>query len=194
MFVIVNMVITSHEIISSKFAPSVDAVDFIAVSGLVQFPPTEGGPLSYSRKRDQYGIRGVHAMLSVFPWNYPLNKIKDRLLKRVDRIPPHALEAESSLLTNKELYDIGPTKGLENSGSLIYPLPFHTFMIEFLSYVLILLGLFPLIVYSYIDVPPFIPLFCPISITLGLFCLFYRFCLSSILFDRALKRLKKECL
>ena len=184
---IVNIVITSYEIISSKVAPSVDAVDFIAVSGLVQFPPTEGGPISYSRKRDQHGIRAVHAMLSVFPRNYPLNIISDRLLKRVDQIPSHALEAESSLLTNKELYNIGPTRGLENSGSLIYPLPFHTFMIEFLSYMFILLGAFPLIVYA--DLPPFILLCCVISIVLGLFSLFYRFCLSPILFNRTLKRL-----
>lgn len=189
---IVNIVITSYEIISSKVAPSVDAVDFIAVSGLVQFPPTEGGPISYSRKRDQHGTRAIHTMLNVFPWNYPLNRMSDRLLKRVDQIPPRALEAESSLLTNKELYNIGPTRGLENSGSLIYPLPFHTFIIEFLSYMLILLGIFPLIVFSHDD--SFMLLHCVISIVLGLFCLFYRFWLSPILFNRAVKRLKKECL
>lgn len=167
---ILNIVITSHEIISSKFAPSVDAVDFIAVSGLVQFPPTEGGPLSYLRKRNHHGIHGLHAMLNDFQWNYPLNKITDRLLKRVDQIPSHASEAESNLLTNKELYDIGPTQGLENSSSLVYPFPFHTFMIEFLSYMLILLGILLLIVYSYTDLLPFIPLCCTISIILGVLC------------------------
>ena len=116
------------------------AIDFLCVSGPIQFPPFEGGPLNYLIRNGQERIA---ERLEQLCHNSILAEEAEKLatmLKQSEATPKELLgesscedatsefskkRSELCVLTSSELQEVGPCVGLRHKESLIQPLPFH---------------------------------------------------------------------
>ena len=123
---IINLIMTTFELISSHPQLSADTIDFLCVSGLVQFPPTEGGPVNYLKRNGLQTLRNnLTRICTSSVYGNAFKEIAVLLIAKLNKLEPSVVnECGLSLLTDKELAIIGPTQGLEHPLSLLYPLPF----------------------------------------------------------------------
>lgn len=123
---IINLIMTTFELISSHPQLSADTIDFLCVSGLVQFPPTEGGPVNYLKRNGLQTLQNnLTRICTSTVYGNAFNEIAVLLIAKLNKLEPSVVnECGLSLLTDKELAVIGPAQGLEHPLSLLYPLPF----------------------------------------------------------------------
>ena len=114
--IVMNIVCTGGQLLRDHSHVSPDAIEFMAVSGLVHFPPSEGGPLSYWKRN------GCDTLLDLSPTG--LAGIAREVECKVKEISRVLDEAHLSLLSNEQLKLIGPCRGLMYPESLFHPLPF----------------------------------------------------------------------
>ena len=114
---LINLASAAAELLNCFPQLSPDAIDFICVSGLVHFPPTEGGPISYwKRNGSQFILNTLQLLVKYSGLHYPAEAlIKDKFLFQQEPSP------QLSLLSDKELRTIGPTHGLEQHLPLLTP-------------------------------------------------------------------------
>lgn len=113
------------------------AIDVLCVSGLVQFPPTEGGPCNYLvRNGLDRIVRKLESLLAKEVLREEAERILSKLVQVKDEeISPDvsvggnkmAIEfqgqrSEMALLSAADLRKIGPTRGLANMEVFLYPL------------------------------------------------------------------------
>ena len=126
---------------TSPLTPA-SAIDFLCVSGPVQFPPTEGGPLNYLIRN---GRERIAERLEQLRRNVTLADEVTKLaaMLRQSEASPEELLGESNdveeasgdefsrkrselcVLKASELQAVGPCMGLRHKEDLIRPLPFH---------------------------------------------------------------------
>ena len=113
------------------------AIDVLCVSGLVQFPPTEGGPCNYLARN---GLDRIVRKLESLLANEVLREEAERILSKLAQIKDEddlfsdvsvsgnemATEfqerrSEVTLLSAADLRKIGPTRGLANMEVFLYP-------------------------------------------------------------------------
>lgn len=124
-----------------KLTPDISesAIDVLAVSGLVHFPPTEGGPLSYLARLGQDEARKrfteacsvmptetVRAVVETYSSVLDRNGINELFVKTI--LTPQSSEYQRQrektlLLTSSELKEIGQTHGVENKEVFLLPIP-----------------------------------------------------------------------
>eukprot|EP00731_Ephydatia_muelleri_P016605 Em0009g1029a len=116
------------------------ALDFLCVSGPVQFPPAEGGPLNYlirnGRERIAERLEQLcHSSVLAEEAGKLATMLKQSEVSSEEVLgegQPKDVSSEFSkkrsqlcLLTASELQAIGPCAGLRHKETLIQPLPFH---------------------------------------------------------------------
>lgn len=124
-----------------KLTPSISesAIDLLAVSGLLHFPPTEGGPLCYLARLGQDKVKRRFAeSCSVMPtavmsvvetYSGVLDKdVISRLFVKTE-VTGQSSEYQSQremslLLSSSELKAVGQTRGVENREVFLLPVPF----------------------------------------------------------------------
>ena len=125
---------------SSPILPT-SVIDFLCVSGPVQFPPVEGGPLNYLIRN---GRERITERLEQLRYNSVLAEEADKLtimLKQSEGSSSEELlgegqpkdvssefskkRSELCLFTAAELRAVGPCAGLRHKETLVQPLPFH---------------------------------------------------------------------
>ena len=124
-----------------KLTPGISeaAIDVLAVSGLVHFPPTEGGPLNYlARLGQDEARRRFNESCSVMPAE-SVRAIVETYSNVLDRNGIHELFAKTKLtpqsseyqrqrektllLTSSELREVGNTCGVQNREVFLLPVP-----------------------------------------------------------------------
>lgn len=115
-----NMVITGSSLLA-QYDEIADAIDFLSVSGLVHFPPTEGGPISFLKRN------GCGSIITSLRQIQCLNRIlKEHANMSADKLEKSAIKGRGlSLLTDDELAKIGPSYGARDLPSIVYPFPFN---------------------------------------------------------------------
>lgn len=112
------------------------AVDVLCVSGLVHFPPTEGGPLSYFAR---IGKTSVLEKLQALAKNQWLRSQAQWLTRKAESLLPQEKDklfvkpqtefkfssqiSELQVLSAAELAQTGPAKGAQNFEVFLYPIP-----------------------------------------------------------------------
>ena len=112
------------------------AVDVLCVSGLVHFPPTEGGPLSYFA---QIGKTSVLEKLQALAKNQWLRSQAQWLTRKAESLLPQEKDklfvkpqtefkfssqiSELQVLSATELAQTGQAKGAQNFEVFLYPIP-----------------------------------------------------------------------
>ncbi len=150
-----------------KLSPDIPeaAIDILSISGLTQFPPSEGGPLTYVTRIGANRFERRLEELAYVPaiGNEAetllrsckvLSETKSKLFRSKDDREEEARWREAAeiqggssdlvLLTAKELETVGPTRGLTNQEVLLYPLPA---VAGFTAALLVLLILAPILLY-----------------------------------------------
>ena len=117
---LINLASAAAELLCRFPQLSPDAIDFICVSGLVHFPPTEGGPVNYWKRSSNQFFLGTLQQLTHYSALHDTAEtlIKDNYLFQLEPSP------SLRLLSDKELRTVGPTRGLERPLLLLSPLPF----------------------------------------------------------------------
>ena len=112
------------------------AIDVLCVSGLVHFPPTEGGPLSYlARVGKSFVLEKLQALIK----NPQLHAEVQRVTRKAESLLPAEADklfvktqtgVESSsqrselvALSASELAQTGPARGAQNLDVILYPFP-----------------------------------------------------------------------
>lgn len=118
------------------------AIDTLSVSGLVHFPPTEGGPLNYIVRRGKIEtVKCFEEILAKIPNHHALFGIENIIAKSgiTESGVEHLFSAhpvdnhtaisefqkqrnETVLLDNQELRSIGITRGLQNQEIYLFPI------------------------------------------------------------------------
>ena len=112
------------------------AVDVLCVSGLVHFPPTEGGPLSYFAR---IGKTSVLEKLQALAKNQWLRSQAQWLTRKAESLLPQEKDklfvkpqtefkfssqiSELQVLSATELAQTGQAKGAQNFEVFLYPIP-----------------------------------------------------------------------
>ena len=112
------------------------AVDVLCVSGLVHFPPTEGGPLSYFAR---IGKTSVLEKLQALAKNQWLRSQAQWLTRKAESLLPQEKDklfvkpqtefkfssqiSELQVLSAAELAQTGQAKGAQNFEVFLYPIP-----------------------------------------------------------------------
>lgn len=112
------------------------AVDVLCVSGLVHFPPTEGGPLSYFAR---IGKTSVLEKLKALAKNQWLRSQAQWLTRKAESLLPQEKDklfvkpqtefkfssqiSELQVLSATELAQTGQAKGAQNFEVFLYPIP-----------------------------------------------------------------------
>ena len=141
---IVNIVLTATQLLSDyEGTLSADALDFLCVSGLVHFPPTEGGPINYL-KRNGRGLLVDQLRDLSCSGNPKLKEFAASLVERLNQavFPGNTL----SLLSDEELARVGPTHGMQHLESLLHPFPFNAHLLYFILLAILIL-MFALIIF-----------------------------------------------
>ena len=142
---IANVVVTALDLLTqySNTVLSADAIDFICVSGLIGFPPTEGGPVNYL-KRNGCGSLMADKLRNIVTTNQHLKEYAISLSIALDDkiIDGCGL----SLLSDNELANIGPSRGSPHVSSLLYPIPINARSLIVYAILLIII----LLLYYYI--------------------------------------------
>ena len=112
------------------------AIDVLCVSGLVHFPPMEGGPLSYLARVGKTSIVGKLQALIKNPQlhaevQWLARKAESLLPAEANKLfikPQTGTESSSQrselvVLSASELAQTGPTRGAQNLEVFLYPLP-----------------------------------------------------------------------
>ena len=110
------------------------AVDVLCVSGLVHFPPTEGGPLSYFARIGKTSVLEKLQALAKNPWlhsqaQWLIRKGESLLPQETDKLfvkPQTEFKfssqiSELQVLSAAELAQTGPAKGAQNLEVFLYP-------------------------------------------------------------------------
>ena len=110
------------------------AVDVLCVSGLVHFPPTEGGPLSYFARIGKTSVLEKLQALAKNPWlhsqaQWLIRKGESLLPQETDKLfvkPQTEFKfssqiSELQVLSATELAQTGPAKGAQNFEVFLYP-------------------------------------------------------------------------
>lgn len=111
------------------------AVDVLCVSGLVHFPPTEGGPLSYFARIGKTSVLEKLQALAKNPW---LHSQAQWLIRKAESLLPQETDklfvkpqtefnfssqiSELQVLSAAELAQTGPAKGAQNFEVFLYPI------------------------------------------------------------------------
>ena len=111
------------------------AVDVLCVSGLVHFPPTEGGPLSYFARIGKTSVLEKLQALAKNPWlhsqaQWLIRKAESLLPQETDKLfvkPQTEFKfssqiSELQVLSAAELAQTGPAKGAQNFEVFLYPI------------------------------------------------------------------------
>lgn len=111
------------------------AVDVLCVSGLVHFPPTEGGPLSYFARIGKTSVLEKLQALAKNPWlhsqaQWLIRKGESLLPQETDKLfvkPQTEFKfssqiSELQVLSATELAQTGPAKGAQNFEVFLYPI------------------------------------------------------------------------
>ena len=111
------------------------AVDVLCVSGLVHFPPTEGGPLSYFARIGKTSVLEKLKALAKNPWlhsqaQWLIRKAESLLPQETDKLfvkPQTEFKfssqiSELQVLSAAELAQTGPAKGAQNFEVFLYPI------------------------------------------------------------------------
>lgn len=133
---LLNIVVSA--LLAKKVSQDVSeaAVDVLCVSGLVHFPPTEGGPLSYLARTGKTSVLEKLQALAKNPWlhsqvQWLARKAESLLPQEADNLfvqPQTEFKLKSQLselqvLSAFELAQTGPTKGAQNFEVFLYPVP-----------------------------------------------------------------------
>lgn len=105
----------------TQYSEVADAIDFLSVSGLVHFPPTEGGPISFLKRNDRSVM--INSLRKMQCSNQMLKDHANRMADEIDRLI--ITGSSLSLLTDNELVEIGPCHGVRDLPSIVYPFPFN---------------------------------------------------------------------
>ena len=140
---LINLVVTAVELLKEYEGLSADSLDFLAVSGLVHFPLTEGGPINYMKRN---GLTSLNAKLQEAISKNTSNKQLQNLIRSLMNSLESMDEEETgkyglSLLTDRELRLIGPTLGAQHISSILYPFPFNARPL----YLMLFFLLFPIV-------------------------------------------------
>ena len=130
---LLNIVVSA--LLAKKVSQDVSeaAVDVLCVSGLVHFPPTEGGPLSYLTRTGKTSVLEKLQALAKNPWlhsqaQWLARKAESLLPQEADKlfVQPQTefkLMSELQVLSASELAQTGSAKGAQNFEVFLYPVP-----------------------------------------------------------------------
>lgn len=110
---------------------SVDVIDFLAVSNLVHFPPTEGGPINYLRRNRVQYLQDKLSQLKKYP---STSSIVDKVCQDFEQLTTNLQStpaSEASLLSNAELRRIGPARGVVNIKKYLFPVSLQLMLLFF---------------------------------------------------------------
>ena len=145
----------NSSLLVKKLCPEVPegAIDALCVSGLLHFPPTEGGPLSYLARVGNNPLEDLAAACE----SAPLQKEADLLLRSIqssdgalfleseDKDEEGVSEfrkrrSEFTVLSAADLRLVGPTRGVQDMEVFLYPVVFGVILVVFLFFFLVILG------------------------------------------------------
>ena len=116
---LVNMITTSIDLLTQYTSEglSADAVDFLCVSGVVHFPPTEGGPINYLMRNGRgqlvTRLRGLECSGN--------KRMEELVCGLADRLDGGVVNGCGlGILSDEELATVGPTHGVPH-----LPFPFN---------------------------------------------------------------------
>ncbi len=119
---IVNMIVTTTNLLTRYASEGLtaDAIDFLCVSGVVHFPPTEGGPINYLKRN---GRGQLVTQLRGLECNERMEELVYGLADRLDGGVVDGCGLR--ILSDEELATVGPTHGVPHLSLLLHPFPFN---------------------------------------------------------------------